>query len=351
MSNKSSGRLPETESSLRRLLEPHKIALGFIWLATSVAGFMMLWLGVRETDEYGALRHLLHACYVAVLLWYLGRSGPSHDKLLETRPARFQSSKFGVWAPAVVIFLVFVLTIVSEDGVNILMLLMLVGLTWTLIAWRKEIELRPVVLGLAATLVVYLAGLPVVANGFVGETIFYLFVILTPPSYVAGGLLAKHTRLGGVQLVTGQYKKAFQGFLLGCLLFVPHGLLNAAEGSPGSDIDWVNSFWMPFSLPWYSSISEETWFRLLLVGLCFFLLRPAFRKHPAIAVAVVVLFSGITFGLGHGRTVERFLTTGLLYGVPMAAVFARRDFEHAAGAHYMVNFIPWITVFLENDPG
>jgi hypothetical protein len=31
----------------------------------------------------------------------------------------------------------------------------------------------------------------------------------------------------------------------------------------------------------------------------------------------------------------------------MAAIFARRDWEHAVGAHYMVNMIPWLMVFLE----
>jgi len=44
---------------------------------------------------------------------------------------------------------------------------------------------------------------------------------------------------------------------------------------------------------------------------------------------------------------DSFLTTGLLYGVPFAAIFARRDWEHAVGAHYMVNMIPWVMVFLE----
>lgn len=104
---------------------------------------------------------------------------------------------------------------------------------------------------------------------------------------------------------------------------------------------------MPFSLPWWSGLTEETWFRLLLVGLVYFLLRPAFQKHPLCAVLTAVLFSGITFGLGHGRTLETFLTTGLLYGVPFAFLFARRDWEHAVGAHYMVNMIPWVIVFLE----
>jgi hypothetical protein len=103
---------------------------------------------------------------------------------------------------------------------------------------------------------------------------------------------------------------------------------------------------MPFSLPWWSALLEETWFRLVLVGLVYFLLRPAFQKHPALAVLAAVFFSGITFGLGHGRTLERFLVTGLLYGVPFAALFARRDWEHAVGAHYMVDMIPWLMLVL-----
>jgi hypothetical protein len=104
---------------------------------------------------------------------------------------------------------------------------------------------------------------------------------------------------------------------------------------------------MPLWLPWFSGIAEETWFRLFLVGLCFFLLRPAFPSRPALAVIAAVLFAGVTFGLGHDRTLENFLVTGLLYGVPFAAVFARRDWEHAVGAHDMVNMIPLVIVFLE----
>jgi hypothetical protein len=51
----------------------------------------------------------------------------------------------------------------------------------------------------------------------------------------------------------------------------------------------------------------------------------------------------------HGFTLERFLVTGLLYGVPMAAIFAKSDWEHAVGAHYMVNMIPWLKVFWRPD--
>ena len=104
---------------------------------------------------------------------------------------------------------------------------------------------------------------------------------------------------------------------------------------------------MPFSLPTFSGIAEETWFRLLLVSLFYLLLLPAIPKHPAIAVFAAILFSSIIFGLGHGRTLDKFLTTGLLYGLPIAFLFVRRDWEHAVGAHFMINMIPWAMVFME----
>ncbi len=184
-------------------------------------------------------------------------------------------------------------------------------------------------------------------NGFLNNFNLYFFPIIAFPMYIAGGLLYERTRLGGIQLLAGQYGKAVKSVLWGGLLFGPLGLINAAGGSPGAGITWVNKWWQPLWLPWWSGIAEETWFRLFLMGLCYFLLRPAFRSRAAVAVVATVLFSGITFGMWHGFTLERFLVTGLLYGVPLAAVFGRRDWEHAVGAHYMVNMIPWLMVFLE----
>jgi hypothetical protein len=239
------------------------------------------------------------------------------------------------------------LVAVSDDGIDLLLLLLIVAAVWILWAWRREIRLRSVGQGLVVALVAYLAGVPAASNGFVAHTTILLLPALAAPMYVAGGLLFDRTRLGGIQLLMGGGSEVLRSFLWGCLLFLPLGMINAAEGSPGTDIAWVTEWWMPAVLPWFSGIAEEIWFRLFLLGLCFFLLRPAFSKKPAVAVIAAVLFSGITFGLGHGRTVERFLTTGLLYGVPMAAVFVRRDWEHAVGGHYMVNMIPWLTVFVE----
>jgi hypothetical protein len=326
---------------------PNRIALTFMWVVTTVTIVVMLLHGVRHTDQFSVVRYVLQGAYVSALLWYLCRAGHSINQLPEIRPFVLPRWRFGQWIPVLGIALMLALTAISDDGVDILMLLLIVATVLILLVWRREIRLRLVVQGLAVPIIAYLGGLPFLNNGFAGETAFYGLLIFIPPMYIAGGLLFSRTNLGGIQLLAGRYVKALQSFLWGCLLFVPLGLINAAEGSPGAGITWVTEWWMPFSLPWFSGIAEETWFRLLLVGLCYFMLRPAFRKHPALAVLAAVIFSGITFGLGHGRTLERFLTTGLLYGLPMAGIFARRDFEHAVGAHYMVNMIPWVMVFLE----
>jgi hypothetical protein len=237
---------------------------------------------------------------------------------------------------------------ISDGGVGLLMLLMIVATVWIIVAWRREITLRSVIQGVVVAAIAYAAGLPAPKNDFISQTALYLLSILTAPMYIAGGLLFKHTGLGGIQLLAKRYFPALRRFLWGCLLFIPLGLANAASQSPDPNMTWVSEWWMPFSLPWFSGIAEETWFRLLLVGLSYFLLRPAFPTRPVVPMIIAVLFSAITFGLGHdGTFLDRFLVTGLLYGLPMAVVFARRDWEHAVGAHYMINMIPSMMAYLE----
>jgi hypothetical protein len=240
----------------------------------------------------------------------------------------------------------FAVVAVSDDGTDLLLTLMLPASAWILVVWRRELRLPWVFQGFVLGLVALVAGIPARNNGLLSDTAFYLLPGFVPIMYVAGGLLLDRTRFSGTQLRSGGLTKALKSFLWGCLLFVPLGLFNVADGPVAGDLTWVTEWWMPLSLPWFSGIAEEAWFRLFLMGFCFFLLRPAFRTRPAVAVVVTVAVCGITFGLIHGRSLERFLTTGLLYGVPMATVFARRDFEHAVGAHYMVNMPSWVAAFL-----
>lgn len=112
--------------------------------------------------------------------------------------------------------------------------------------------------------------------------------------FVAGGLLSKRTGFVGSQLYARRSIQAVKGFLWGCLLFIPLGLANATAGSPSPGMDWVTHGWMPLTLQ------------------------------------------------------DRFLIVRLLFGLPIAVVFARRDWEHAVGAHYMIDMLPTVMVYLEN---
>jgi hypothetical protein len=319
-----------------------------LWLVTTTAMTAMLWQGARDTGQFSTARYLLLAAYVAALLWYLARSGPPISLLPEIRTFVFPRWRYAAWIPVLGVTLTFGLALLSGGAFQSIMLLsMLVASIGIVVAWRRQLSLRSVAQGIGLAAFAFAACLPLLKNGLVSQRAGYLLTALAAPMYVAGGLLFHHTGLGGAQLLASRYLQALRSFLLGCLLFVPLGLANAVAGSPGSSITWVTEWWLPLWLPWWSGIVEETWFRLLLVGLVYWLLRPAFQSHPALAVLAAILFSGIAFGLSHGLSMEGFLTTGLLYGVPLAAVFARRDWEHAVGAHYMVNLIPWVMAFLE----
>jgi hypothetical protein len=337
--------LPKGAQNRPRMTLPF-LALVGTWLLTTVILVVILAQRPPQADSYSTVSYVLTAAYAAALLWYLGRSEPFAQQLPEISPL-LKRWKIGRLIPALGIALLLALMAFSDEGVDYLFLTLLIAILWLLVAWHRQIRFRPTVLSLAVTVIAFLGGLPAWQNGLIGTPLFFLLLALTPLMFLAGGLLVQRTHLGGCQLHAGRYGRALVGFLWGCLLFVPLGLMNAIDGPPGSDLAWVTEWWMPFSLPLFSGIAEEVWFRLFLLGLCYWLLRPAFRTEPAVAVLCAVLFCTISFGLGHGREVDTFITTGFLYGLPMAVVFVKRDWEHAVGAHYMINMVSWLMAFLE----
>jgi hypothetical protein len=347
MLNKSVGSIQTPSSRFQPWSTPHHLILTIMWLITTTIMVTMLWLGVRETGRYGEVRYILQAGYVAALIWYLIRSGPSLNQLPEMQPLLFPRRRYGAWIPVLGIALLLAVTATSAEGLALFMILTIVATIWILIAWCRQIRLRSVVQGLGLALIIYFPALTMLKNGSIIRAIFDFFLVFVPPMYVVGGLLVVHTNLSDVQLLAKRYRKALESFIWGCLLFIPLGLTDAAAGAPDVTSTWVNEWWMPFVTPLSSAIAEETWFRLLLLSLCYFLLRPAFPMQPAVPIIIAVLFNAITFGLLHERTMYGFLVTGLLYGLAMAAVFARRDWEHAVGAHYMINMIPSFMVYLE----
>jgi len=346
MLNRTVGSIQSPSSRFQPWSTPHHLILTIMWLMTTAVMVTMLGLGVRETGRYGEVRYTLQAGYVAALIWYLIRQGPSVSQLPELRPIVFPRRRYGAWIPVLGIALL-ALTAISTEGLACFMTLPIVATIWILIAWRRQIRLRSVVQGLGLALIIFFPAFTLAKNDSISEIIFFFLLVFVAPMYIAGGLLVDRTNLGDVQLLAKRYRKVLGSFIWGCLLFVPLGLTNAADVSPGETITWVNELWMPFVLPLSSGIAEETWFRLLLLSLFYYLLRPAFPRHPAVPIIIAVLINAITFGLLHERTMYEFLVTGLLYSLPMAAVFARRDWEHAVGAHYMINMIPSFMVYLE----
>ena len=344
MSNGSAvtGPVPGPRRQLR--FEPHQVALIVTWLVATSALTIMLLFGVRGTGQFVVARYALHGGYVAVLLWHLVKNGPSNERLSDWPPAR---SAWWHYAGAAVVLGIVLLFGLTGSGLPVLMLLLVVASFVLLVVWRRRVTARTVVLGLAASAVAFLAGgMAFWRFGFVAKPMLVFMLIFIPPMFVAGGLLVARTGLGAVRLIEGRYGAAVRSFLRGCLLFVPLGLTNAAATSPNAMLAWVNRWWHPLSLPLWSGIVEEVVFRTVLITLCYALLRPAFRHSPASAVIGAVLFSAVTFGLGHGRTVGQLVSTGLGYGLPMAVIFARRDWEHAVGAHYMTNMVNTLMAFL-----
>ncbi len=331
---------------MKKILVLNRLALLIVWLLTTIVLLSMLMLDVRVTNDFANVRYVMQSIYVLALNWYLSSSGPAVGSFPEIK--LLPQFKYGAWIPVVGFSLIFAMTILSDAGTSILLLLLMLATLIILVIWRKEIALVSVVQGVVLAMIAYLAGLKMEENEFIGTGVLYVLPLFVMPMYVASGLLIKRTGLGGIRLQEGRYFDALKSLGWGILLFVPLGLFNAASGSLGTEISWVTEVWMPVWLPWFSGIAEEVWFRLFLVSLSFYLVRPLLKTQPVLAVVIVVLFSGITFGLGHGRTIEKFLTTGLLFGVPMAVVFVRRDGEHAVGAHLVIIMIPWICAFSES---
>jgi hypothetical protein len=325
-------------------LVPHKISLVIVWLATTITTIVILINGQAESNRSIAICQMLHVLYVVVLLWYLARTGPSFNQLPEGRVPVKLLSKIGAWLAVLGVAIFFLLTFFSANDVGPLILFSLIAFVPILLAWGKDLSFRLVLQGFAVAIIAYLAGSVRVKLGILRESLNMILSAFTVPFYITGGLLLKRTGLGGLQLLNRGIVPAIKSVCVGCLLFVPLGLINVL-GDPIVDLSVIREWWMPFYLPWWSGINEEAWYRLYLVGLIYFMLRPAFHKVPGLAVVAAVLFSGIVFGVGHGLTPDHFWTTGLLFGVPFAATFVTRDWDHAVGAHYMVNMIPALVAF------
>ena len=205
--------------NMRDWINPHHIALITMWLLSTIIYTIMLVTGVRNIDNSYFERHAIQAAYVAVLLWYLGCSGSSISQLPEIRPIALLRWRLASWIPILGIGIVFVLTFISDEGINTLQNLMVLSLVPIIVVWHRELSLRLVIQSIVLAAIAFVAGQPMIENGVVSQAgiLFTIFVVLF---YIAGGLLFSHSRLGWIQLLAKQYIPMLRNLLWGCLLFV-----------------------------------------------------------------------------------------------------------------------------------
>jgi len=324
-------------------VEPSRVGVVAMWLAATITLTTMLCLGVRKTGDYAAARYAVHYAYEAALVWHLAWRGPAISHLAECPLGPSVNGRLGRLAAAAAALL-FCLTGLGDAG--LFLLGVAVSVVAVLVVWRRQVTWRAAAFGVGVSALAFLAGgIPFWRHGFVQKPILVFMLAAVPPMFVAGGLLVARTGLGAIRLLDGRYGIALRSFIWGAVLFIPFGLSNAA-GSVRPGLDWVNRWWQPLTLPLWSGIGEEVVYRTVAVCLSFALLRPSVAKSARLAVVAAVVFSAASFGLAHGRTLNVLFVTGLGYGLPMAVIFARRDWEHAVGAHYMINMVPWVMAFL-----
>lgn len=314
------------------------LATGLLWLVASTLMVAANFLGQSNLSSYGQIAGLL---FIIALIVYLMRSPPDAAHLSDLE--RVLLPRLG-YIPTLVLILgvlvlLFLVGIVLHPWLVLIAALTFIAIG-LIIAQRQELSARLVMLGLTAgALCLLLSALSGRLDGF---QVFYLSCI--PLHFIAGGLLLQRMGLTHVRMVDGDWQLALQGFLWACLLALPPALLNISFGAHAEDA-WVDQLWEPL-VALLPSIAEETWARLFLTTLIYALLRPKANQHPTRALVMAVLIAAVVHALAHlpgamvfSPVVLQALLTALLFGVPMGLLFVKRDFEHAVGYHFLIDFI------------
>jgi len=351
------------------LVNRYIVVFVIFWAIIATALSIMLHLGFRGKSEGEGGVLTLGIVFTAAMVWYLYRTGPSVSTLPNLDPLVFPRRTFGgmLWPLTLSLLLgptliaaMLVLPLYPIGGMDLLdsvgrylqpwiVLEGLLALTALriVVMWRRRLTPRLVAVGLAAGLLAGAAqAVQIASSGDPFDVFWAIFQTVTvPPLFIGGGLLLAHTGIGRSRLLEGKYLGAFVSFLTGCALYLPLALVNTVAGAH-AEYTWMNALWKPLAFSWLPALAEETWARLFLVTLCYALLRPVSNERPHRAVVAAVLISATAHGLVHGPSLRNLLETGLVYLLPMAVLFVKRDWEHAVGAHYVVNLIPFLVVFL-----
>jgi Type II CAAX prenyl endopeptidase Rce1-like len=316
------------------------IVLSGLWLvavAGAVGRFLFAWSWWSFLIGLSSLAFIVGLILTLVRARPASKELPSVDVLTARRP--------GFWGRTLLLllglFLTFFLGLMINIGLSLMLVCGLLGLGVT-IAWRTALTWRIAGVGLAAGLISGL-GTAFLGNGDLPWAVANL--VLVPPAFTGGALLVGRTQLGHVRLLEGQPALALKGFLFACVLALPASLLNLL-GNLQSQDTWVSHGWQSLYAI-VPAIVEETWARLFLLTFCYTVLRPATDLRPRRAVVVAVLISVLAWGSAHSGIDPLGLIVGsLLYGLPVALLMIKKDFEHAVGYHFLIDLVRFLAAFL-----
>jgi hypothetical protein len=327
-------------SRYRLVSAPITLLLAFLWLVVAVCAVLAWFLRLTILSVVVGLVSFI---FIIALIWELARTRPRAVDFPDLTGVGKSRFGFGVRIVLIlgVALITFVIGLMIGTGAAPIMVTGLIGLGLTL-AWRHDLDRRMVTSGVAIGLLAGL-GIAVLGNGDLTWAIFNDLCL--PPSFIGGMLLLRRTGLGRSCWMDSGFTPGLRSFVWGCVLALPAALLNLLGNLQGSDI-WVRHIWQPIYAI-VPAFAEETWARLFLVTLCYAVLRPVCGTHPRRAVIAAILAGILVHGFAHtGIDPIGLIIGSLLYGLPAALLFIKKDIEHAVGYHFLIDFIRFLTAFL-----
>jgi hypothetical protein len=328
-------------STYRFGFAPTTLLLAFLWLVVAVCAILAWFLRLTILSVVIGLASFI---FIVALIWILARARPQAEDLPDPTGSGKPRPGFG-WRTLILLFAVlatFTVGLRIGTGAAPVLVAGLTGLGLTL-AWRRNLDRCLLFAGAAVGLLCGLGTL-LLGNGDLGWAIFNCLCL--PPAFTGGLLLLRQTGMAHSRWQDKGFALGLRSFLWGCTLALPAALLNLLGNLQGSDT-WVRHAWQPlYAL--VPALAEESWARLFLTTLCYAVLRPVSGRHPRWAIVVAVLIGALVHGFAHTGIDPFGLVVGsLLYGLPAALLLIKKDFEHAVGYHFLVDFVRFVAAFLQ----
>lgn len=317
------------------------LLLAALWVA-SVVSMSLAWF-LRMT-VFSGVGGLVSFVFIVALIWILARARPAANELPDLAITGKPRLGFG-WRLMLILAAVlatFIIGMMIGTSVSLLLVIGLLGLGSTL-AWRSELDRRLLLNAVSVGLIVGL-GIVLLGDGDLGWAIFNGICVI--PAFISGMLLIRKTGLAHSKWMDGKFAFGLQSFLWGCVLALPAALLNLLGNLQAGDT-WARHVWQSL-YAFVPALAEETWARLFMTTLIYAVLRPVSGSHPWRAVVSAILIGALVHGFAHSGINPLGIVFGsLLYGLPTALLFIKKDFEHAVGYHFLVDFVRFLAAFLQ----